>query len=303
MNFMVKKRKRRRRKLKGVVKQLGPNDFRLLGLPRFHWGDFYHWLLTRPWWQLGLLIVGIYISNNTLFAFAYLLDKNGIANARPGVFIDAFSFSVQTMATIGYGAMYPRSLYTHILVTIEVFIGLIGVAMITGLIFARFSLPTARVLFSRVAIISPFNEVPTLMFRVANERNNFILESQIRVSILLSQEETKEGHKIRRLCDLKLVRSETPVFNFSWMVMHVIDETSPIYGMTPSALAELEPLIIVTLTGMDDTVAQNIHTRYIYSIEEIVWDARFVNVMFVDDNGQRYVDYSHFHDVLPVDRR
>lgn len=299
---MLKKRKRRQRKLKGVVKQLGPNDFRLLGLPRFHWGDFYHWLLTIPWWQLGLLIVGVYISNNTLFAFAYLLDKNGIANARPGVFIDAFSFSVQTMATIGYGAMYPSSLYTHILVTIEVFIGLIGVAMITGLIFARFSLPTARVLFSRVAIISPFNEVPTLMFRVANERNNFILESQIRVSILLSQEETKEGHKIRRLCDLKLVRSETPVFNFSWMVMHIIDETSPLYGMTRESLAELEPLIIVTLTGMDDTVAQNIHTRNIYSIEQILWDARFVNVMSVDENGQRYVDYSHFHDVLPVDK-
>ncbi len=299
---MLKKRKRKQPKLKGVVKQLGPNDFRLLGLPRFQWGDFYHWLLTIAWWQLGLLIVGIYISNNTLFAFAYLLDKNGIANARPGVFIDAFSFSVQTMATIGYGAMYPSSLYTHILVTIEVFIGLIGVAMITGLIFARFSLPTARVLFSRVAIISPFNDVPTLMFRVANERNNFILESQIRVSILLSQEETKEGHKIRRLCDLKLVRSETPVFNFSWMVMHIIDETSPLYGMTQSALAELEPLIIVTLTGMDDTVAQNIHTRYIYSIEQIVWDARFVNVMFADDNGQRYVDYSHFHDVLPLNK-
>lgn len=297
-----RKRKRRKRKVKGIVKKLGPDDFRLLGLPRFHWGDFYHWLLTIPWWQLGLLIVGVYISNNTLFAFAYLADENGIANARPGVFIDAFSFSVQTMATIGYGAMYPSSLYTHILVTIEVFVGLIGVAMITGLIFARFSLPTARVLFSKVAIISPFNEVPTLMFRVANERNNFILESLIRVSILLSQEETKEGHKIRRLCDLKLVRSETPVFNFSWMVMHIIDETSPIYGMTQSALAELEPLIIVTLTGMDDTVAQNIHTRNIYSIEQIVWNARFVNVMSVDDNGQRYVDYSHFHDVVSLDK-
>ncbi|NEP43835.1 MAG: ATP-sensitive inward rectifier potassium channel 10, partial [Okeania sp. SIO2H7] len=278
---MLKKRRRRRRqrKFKGIVKQLGPNDFRILGLPRFHWGDFYHWLLTIDWWQLGLLIVGVYLATNTLFAFAYLADENGIANARPGVFIDAFSFSVQTMATIGYGAMYPNSLYAHILVTIEVFLGLIGVAMITGLIFARFSLPTARVLFSRVAIISPFNDVPTLMFRVANERNNFILESQIRVSILLSQEETKEGHKIRRLYDLKLVRSETPVFNFSWMVMHQIDENSPLYGMTRESLEELEPVIIVTLNGMDDTVAQTIHTRYIYSIEQIVWNARFVNVM------------------------
>lgn len=292
--------RRRQRKLKGIVKQLGPDHFRILGLPRFHWGDFYHWLLTIPWWQLGLLIIGVYLATNTLFAFAYLADTNGIANARPGVFLDAFSFSVQTMATIGYGALYPSSLYTHILVTIEVFIGLIGVAMITGLIFSRFSLPTARVLFSRVAIISPFNDVPTLMFRVANERNNFILESQIRVSILLSQEETKEGHNIRRLYDLKLVRSETPVFNFSWMVMHQIDETSPLYGMTQESLADLQPLIIVTLTGMDDTVAQIIHTRKIYSNAEILWNVRFVNVMSIDEHGQRYVDYSHFHSVVSL---
>lgn len=297
---MPKKRRRRQRKLKGIVKQLGPDNFRILGLPRFHWGDFYHWLLTIPWWQLGLLITGVYLATNTLFAFAYLADTNGITNARPGVFIDAFSFSVQTMATIGYGALYPSSLYTHILVTIEVFIGLIGVAMITGLIFSRFSLPTARVLFSRVAIISPFNDVPTLMFRVANERNNFILESQIRVSILLSQEETKEGHNIRRLYDLKLVRSETPVFNFSWMVMHQIDETSPLYGMTQESLADLQPLIIVTLTGMDDTVAQIIHTRKIYSNAEILWNVRFVNVMSMDEHGQRYVDYSHFHSVVSL---
>lgn len=295
---MPKKRNIRQRKLKGIVKQLGPIHFRILGLPRFHWGDFYHWLLTIPWWQLGLLITGVYLATNTLFACAYLADTHGIANARPGVFIDAFSFSVQTMATIGYGAMYPSSIYTHILVTIEVFLGLIGVAMITGLIFARFSLPTARVLFSRVAIISPFNGVSTLMFRVANERNNFILESQVRVSMLLSQQETKEGHNIRRLYDLKLVRSETPVFNFSWMVMHQIDETSPLYGMTRQSLADLEPLIIVTLTGMDDTVAQIIHTRKIYAISHILWNVRFVNVMTVDEHGQRFVDYSHFHDVV-----
>jgi inward rectifier potassium channel len=299
---MLKKRKRKKRKFRGIVKRLGPNDFRLLGLPRFHWGDFYHWLLTIPWWQLGLLIIGLYLATNTLFAFAYLADKNSIANARPGAFIDAFSFSVQTMATIGYGALYPNSLYAHVLVTIEVFLGLIGVAMITGLIFARFSLPTARVLFSRVAIISPFDGVPTLMFRVANERNNFILESQVRVSLLLSRQETKEGHDIRRLYDLKLVRSETPVFNFSWMVMHQIDETSPLYGMNQKSLEDLEPVIIVTLTGMDDTVAQIIHTQNIYSVHQILWNVRFANVMTVDENGQRYVDYSHFHSVVPLEK-
>lgn len=242
----------------------------------------------------------MYVTTNILFAFAYLADRNGIANARSGNFIDAFSFSIQTMATIGYGAMYPTSLYTHILVTIEVFLGLIGVAMITGLMFARFSLPTARVLFSRVAAISPYNGVPTLMFRVANERNNFILEAQVKVTIVLEMEVTTEGHSVRRVRNLNLVRSETPALNLVWMVMHRIDETSPLYGMTESSLAELEPLMIVSLTGMDDTVAQSIHSRQVYSADRILWNVRFVDVMSISAEGDRCIDYSHFHDVIPL---
>lgn len=297
----MKKFKRKRQK--AVVRKIGPVDFKVIGTPHFHWSDFYHRLMTITWPQLWGVIISGYLIINTIFAFLYLVSENGITNAKSGSFIDAFSFSVQTMATIGYGAMYPADFYTHILVTIEVFIGLIGMAMITGLMFARFSLPTARVLFSDVAIISPYNGVPTLMFRIANQRHNWIVESQVRVTLLLEKVVSPEGHSLRRLCDLKLVRSETPMLALTWLVMHPIDETSPLYNWSEAYLNKLnhqEIRFFVTLTGLDETVSQTIHTRHIYTLDKIMWNMRFVDVMFTSPDGQRYVDYRHFHDVVPM---
>ncbi|NEQ76035.1 MAG: hypothetical protein F6K23_25155 [Okeania sp. SIO2C9] len=146
------------------------------------------------------MIIGFYLIINTRFRFLYLASSNGIANAQPGSFSDAFSFSVQTMATISYGAMYPTNTYTHILVTIEVFIGLIAMAMITRLMFARFSVPTARVLFSKVAVISPYNGIRTLMFRIANQRQNWIVETQVRVTLSINKEISAEGHSLPKNC-------------------------------------------------------------------------------------------------------
>ena len=293
----------RRKPRKAVVTKVGPVDFKILGIPHFHWSDFYHWLMTISWPHLWGIIISVYLVINTLFAFAYLGSSDGIANAKSGSFIDAFSFSVQTMATIGYGAMYPTNLYTHILVTIEVFVGLIGMAMITGLMFARFSLPTARVLFSNVAVISPYNGVPTLMFRIANQRQNWIVETQVRVTLLLDEVVSPEGHSLRRLCDLKLVRSETPMLALTWLVMHKIDENSPLYHWSEADFDKLnhqETRFFVTLTGLDETVSQTIHTRHIYTLDKIIWNMRFVDVMFTAASGQRYVDYRYFNDVVPL---
>jgi len=291
----------RRKPQKAIVRQIGLTDFRILGIPDFHWSDFYHWLMTISWPQLWVIIISCYLVINTLFTFLYLGSDGGIANAKPGSFIDAFSFSIQTMATIGYGAMYPTNAYTNILVAIEVFIGLIGVAMITGLMFARFSLPTARVLFSRVAVICLYNGVPTLMFRIANQRQNWIVEAQVRVTALLSPEVTPEGHSMRRFCDFKLIRSETPMLTLTWSVMHQIDEDSPLYGWSEDYFKNTNNQDIrffVTFTGLDETVSQTIHARHVYRLDQVIWHHRFVDLMSTGIDGERYFDYSHFHDIV-----
>ncbi len=269
------------------------------GVSHSNWNDPYHLLLTIDWLRFIALTVTSYIVANTVFAFLYLAGGDSIKNARPGSFLDAFFFSVQTMATIGYGAMYPQTDYANFLVSIEALVGLLGVAMATGLMFARFSRPTAKVLFSRVAVIAPHNGVPTLMLRVANERRNQILEAQIGLS-LLRDEVTAEGQFMRRFYDLKLVRSQTRTFALSWMVMHHIDESSPLYGATPDSLEEAETDIIVTLTGIDETVSQTVHARHYYMTEEILWNMRFVDIFTKKPDGRRVLDLNRFNEVTPV---
>lgn len=269
------------------------------GISNSRWRDPYHLLLTLPWYKtLGLISLG-YILANALFALAYLAGGDGIENARLSNFADAFFFSVQTMASIGYGAMYPKTAYANILVTIESLLGLMGLAMATGLMFARFSLPHARVMFSRVAVITPYNGMPTLMFRVANERQNWILEAQVRVTVART-EITKEGDVMRRFYDMSLLRSQSPLFALSWTVMHPIDERSPLYGVTPQELVEDEMEVVVTLTGIDETVSQTIHARHSYIAEEILWNMRFVDILSKTPKGKRSIDYTRFHDVIPL---
>lgn len=280
------------------LRTLQNNVIRLGSFPR-HWSDLYHFLLRLSWPNFFIVLALSYLIVNTLFAFAYLGGGNCLENAKPGSFKDAFFFSVQTMATIGYGLMYPKTLYAHILVTLEAFVGLLGVAMATGILFARFSIPTAKVLFSRVAIITEYNGIPTFMFRTANQRNNFILEAQIRVT-LVRNELTKEGYLMRRFYDLPLVRNESPIFALSWVVMHTIDENSLFYNSTPASLAEAETEIIVTLTGLDESVSQTIHTRHSFVSEDIIYNMHFVDIIKRLPDGRRIIDYRRFHDVEPV---
>ncbi|MCA1995508.1 MAG: ATP-sensitive inward rectifier potassium channel 10 [Coleofasciculus sp. S288] len=269
------------------------------GLLHSHWRDPYHLIITLDWPRfIGLTVVS-YVAINALFALLYLLQADSIKNARPGSFLDAFFFSVQTMATIGYGAMYPQTDYANLLVSLEALVGLMGVAMGTGLAFARFSRPTARVLFSRVAVIAPLNGIPTLMFRVANERRNQILEAQLGVS-LLRNEITQEGEFMRRFYDLKLIRNQTRNFSLTWTAMHQIDESSPLYGETLESMTEAETDIVVTLIGFDETVAQTLHARHYYLTDEILWNMRFVDIFSTKSDGRRVIDYSRFHDVTPV---
>jgi inward rectifier potassium channel len=295
-------KKQQQRRIPRIHIKIRDGQFEIMGMGAwyYHWRDPYHLLLTIPWTGFFILIGIFYITINAVFAVAYWLGGDCIANAHPGSFLDAFFFSVQTLASIGYGAMYPKTTYANIIVTIEAIVGVVGIAMMTGLAFARFSRPTARVIFSRVAVITAHDGIPTLMFRTANQRRNMILEAQMRV-YLMRDEVTAEGQFMRRIYDLSLVRNQTPSFSLGWVVMHMIDETSPLYGMTPESLLQTHTLLMVSVSGIDETVAQIVHARHSYSANEILWNNRFVDIMHQTPDGHRYVDYQHFHDVLPLD--
>jgi inward rectifier potassium channel len=259
--------------------------------------DLYHLLLTMPWiWFFGIQALA-YLVFNAIFALFYLAVPGSVANARPGSFADAFFFSVQVMATIGFGVMAPATLFANILVTIEALLGMASFAVAAGLIFARFSLPTARVLFSQVAVVTPFNGVPTLMFRCANQRRNQIFEAQVHVDF--AREETSaEGIELRRSYELNLARGRNPQFSLSWTVMHPIDAASPLYGIDPDLLAGQDASIVVTLTGIDETLSQAVFARTSYRADEILWARKFVDILSETEDGQTLVDYRRFHDTV-----
>jgi inward rectifier potassium channel len=261
--------------------------------------DVYHSILTASWLRFFAIIAALYVLFNLAFAALYLIDAHAIANARPGSFADAFFFSVQTMATIGYGQLYPQTLYGNLVVSLEVLLGMSSLALATGVIFARFSRPTARVLFSAVATVAPYDGVPTLMFRAGNQRRNQILEAEVGVA-LLRDERTREGREMRRFHDLALLRGHTPMFGLTWMVMHPIVEGSPLHGATPESLAAQNAEIVVTLSGVDATFAQSIYARHSYRADEILWNRRFADVLGRLEDGTRVIDYHRFHEVVEI---
>ncbi len=262
--------------------------------------DPYHLLLTIPWTVFMAIIGCLYIANNVIFALFYMAGGDCIANAKVGSFLDAFFFSVQTLATIGYGAMYPKTVYSNTIVTIEAMVGMVGVAVLTGLSFARFSKPTARVVFSRVAVITPYDGIPTLIFRTANKRRNLIIEAQMQV-YLMRDEVTIEGQFIRRIYEMQLLRHRSPSFTLTWAAMHQINESSPLYGMTPESMVQTNSTLVVSMSGIDETVAQLVHARHTYAAHDILWNSRFVDIFHQTPEGHRYIDYRYFHDVVPLD--
>ena len=262
--------------------------------------DLYHLLLTSSWPRLLGLLAIAYAAANALFALGYLIEPDAIENARPGSFADAFFFSVQTMATIGYGRMVPRTFLANTLVTLETLTGLLALAMITGLVFAKFSRPTARVLFSRVAVIGRRDGVRAFMFRMANERGNNIVEAQVHVA-LARQEVTAEGESVRRFYDLELARRLNPIFPNTWTVIHPIVDGSPLYHATATSLAVEDARIVVSVVGLDESYAQTVHARHSYGAQDIAWDARFVDIVTRDANGGLRIDYGQFHDVVPLE--
>src|SRR5580704_14010059 len=258
--------------------------------------DFYHHLLTSSWPALLTQIVIAFVIINFLFAFGYYLD-GGIENARS--FSDVFFFSVETIATIGYGKMSPVTMISQILMSFEAVCGLINFALITGLIFAKFSRPTARVRFSRMAVISKRDGVPSLMFRMANVRSSQIVDAQVHLAFS-RDERTREGEYVRRFYDLDLTRYRNAIFAYSWTAVHQIQPGSPFYGVTSDEILKADANLTVSLTGFDEVFSQSVYARYTYKAPDIIWGARLADI--IDETaepGSRF-DFAKFDQVEPA---
>lgn len=258
--------------------------------------DSYFALLRMSWSRFVALLFGTYLGIVALFAGLYLLQDGAIAGARPGDLGDHFFFSVETFATIGYGVFAPKSPYAHALVTVEAFVGLLATALATGLAFAKFSHASARVLWSRNAVVTAFEGTPTLMLRMANARDSQIVEAQLRVA-LLRDEETGEGHVLRRMLDLPLLRDWSPAFGLTWLALHRIDAASPLAGATPESLAACNAEIVASLIGVDETLGQTVHARTSYDARDVLFGARFADVFEPGPEGPR-LNYAKLDEIV-----
>ena len=261
--------------------------------------DFYHGLLRRPWRVTIAAISACFLAANAVFALVFTAI-GGIAHARAGSFSDAFFFSVQTMGTIGYGAMFPESTAANLVVVAEAICGLTLTALATGLVFAKFSRSTARVVFTRQAAIAPMDGVPTLMFRLGNERGNQIVDAQIRM-VLIRTDRTIEGKTFYRMLDLKLTRERALSLSRSWTVLHVIDRDSPLFAETPDSVRAREIELQVLVVGLDDITMQTVHAAHRFFTHQIVWGARYADVLTETDAGHLVLDLRRFHDLEATD--
>jgi inward rectifier potassium channel len=256
--------------------------------------DLYHYLVRSPWPVLLMLVMGAFAMVNALFGLAYWLD-GGVQGSRPDSYPDMFFFSVQTMSTIGYGVLHPTTFLANALVSVEALMGLVSLAMMTGLVFAKFSLPSARVRFSRYAVVSRRDGVPSLMFRMANLRESRILEARILLTFARI-ETTVEGERLRRVYDLPLQRDRNALFALTWTAVHPITETSPLAGQTPESLRQSRAVVIVSLTGLEEVFSQTVNARYQYGAEDIFWGKRLSDITTFESGG--VVDYSRFDEVI-----
>lgn len=261
--------------------------------------DAYFFLLEGSWTRFLLSLIFVYLALNVLFAGLYLLEPESIGAESGTAFATAFAFSVQTISTIGYGAIHPMTPYGDLIVTIESGIGMLAVAFATGLMFARASRPRSSVLFSDKMVLTTMNGERTLLFRVGNARGNEVVEAQINVTVLTDQL-APEGHRMRRLADLELVRSRSPVFTLSWSVMHEVTADSPFAGIhTPEDCARIRA-VIVTIMGHDATYGETTHARHFYyPMLDLAIDHHFVDVISQLPDGRLMVDYTRFHRVEP----
>lgn len=267
--------------------------------------SLYHTLLNLSWTRFFLLIFGVYFVANCIFATVYTLaGANSLTRvAGPPLnppFLEAFFFSVETLSTIGFGNIVPVTTFANIVVMLEAMTGLLGFALATGIMFARFSRPTAKIVFSRTAVVAPYRGITALEFRIANARNSQLVD--LEAKLILSRFEENGAHQIRRYYPLTLERSTVAFFPLSWTIVHPIDEASPLYGVDRDQLLRSNAEFLILLSGLDETFAQTVHARSSYRADEIEWGRRFTNLFRSPQDGEVKIDMALLHATERVSR-
>jgi len=265
--------------------------------------NLYHEMLNAPLWAFYAVIFTVYVVVNLLFAGLYLLCGPGALHGSTAVtpgerFLESFFFSVQTLATIGYGRLSPAGAAANSLVAIEALVGLLGVAFATGLSFARFSRPLAHILYSERAVIAPYRGITGFMFRIINERRNQLIDVKARVT--LSRMVIENGRRLRKFEPLPLERTAVPFFPLHWTLVHPIDEKSPLYGVSAESLRQSEAEFMILLTGTDETFSETVHSRSSYLAGEVVVGARFRDMFVEASDGRPRIDMRRFDELERV---
>ncbi|MFA6468564.1 MAG: ion channel [Bacteroidota bacterium] len=263
--------------------------------------SMYHWLITISWTKFLFLMAGFYVVVNFVFATGFYLcgtnALNGIESTTlTNYYWNCFFFSVETFATIGYGALNPRTAAANWLMTFEAFFGLVGAAMATGLLFARFARPHAKILYSNTAVIAPFKNGKALMVRIINQRSSQLIN--IEAHIVFSWMTVKEGRRVRQYLPLHLDRSNVTFFPLHWTIVHQIDDKSPLYEKDKTFLQETESEIFVLVTATDETYSQTVHSRSSYRYDEVAWGAKFKDIFEKSTTGKAIgVNLNRIHDI------
>src|SRR6266704_2513368 len=282
---------------KSQTVRLGDREVVTEGLRLSFWTDISHRCMTASWPSFigGAAIV--FVAFNAVFALLYWIGDQPIVNVPGGAYIDYLYFSIETLSTAGYGDMHPQTHYGHFIATVELFTGIFSMSLMTGLIFARFSRPSARLLFADNPVISDHEGEPTLMIRLANERHNIISNANARLW-LLKNEVSMEGQSLRRFYELPLVRNEHPALALSWTLYHILDEQSPLYGLNADDLAASEVSLVVVVSGYDVVAAQIVHARKSYDYHDIRFGRRYADILDITEKGRIRIDYGRFHETL-----
>jgi inward rectifier potassium channel len=263
------------------------NGLYSVGQTESRWRDLYHGLLSMTWPRFLALVVGSYVAANLMFASLYTMLPDAIGNSHG--FVDNFFFSVQTWATIGYGGMVPQTRAANVVVVVESLVGIFAVALLTGLMFAK---------FSKSIVVMRMHNQDVLAIRIANERGSAIVRARAELTLIFD-EVTPEGERLRRLTDLKLVRQHTPLFRVSWMLMHIIDESSPLWGVDKKTFSKSTARFILNIDGFDSTVAQTAHAGTLYEASQVLFDHRYIDASTITDKGT-VLDYQKLSLVAPL---
>jgi inward rectifier potassium channel len=283
----------------------GSPNVRRIGLPFYNTANNYHTLITMSWTRFWLLVLSAYLVVNIIFAFIYTaLGPNSLDGTDSHTyfthFMDALFFSAQTMSTVGYGHISPKGMATNSVAALESMMGLLAFALATGLLYGRFSRPSAQIIYSKHLLMAPYAATgKAIMFRLANLRRNMLIDLEI--EIVFSYNEVVDGKTLRRFYPLELERRKVSVLTLNWTIVHPLDENSPMFDMTKEALINSEAGFAVLLRAFDDTFSQTVHSRTQYQAHEIIWGAKFKPALDRDEDGRIVLDLSKINEHEPFE--